>query len=288
MEAAWPQPNTQQVLTTPTWTSSNTAVAMISNSGLATPVAAGSTLITATGSTYSFTANSYLLDGTLRTAQSGAYPNPGTCSNGVVTVQGVPTSDGGTAIVTAVLGPDGLWAVDLGLDSVGSTPRGGAVGTTTEIGSSQFSSAMGAHYMGFIFKANSTPITSFVGFGAGNGNSLIGGTFANQNTDPFSNHGTDTTITLQGTSNSQGFLQGNVVDSNGQHEPFICVITQNGEQYFLYWQHRLQGGLLGLEWHDRREWNRQRGAATVVPLTRSPTTTLRTRATANDVIPWRG
>jgi hypothetical protein len=92
---------------------------------------------------------------------------------------------------------------------------------------------MGLNYLGFLFKRNSTPITTFVGFGPGSGNSITGGSFVHQDSDPFSAHGTDITIDLP-SANNNGFLQGTVVDSNGTHTPFVAVITNSGGKYFLF------------------------------------------------------
>jgi trimeric autotransporter adhesin len=188
---------------------------------------------TQTESDYNFTVESYLLDGTLRASQSGPLPSPGTCSNGVITVPNIPDSSGGTSTTTAVAAPNGLYVLDLGRDSLSDTGKGGAVGTTTNIGSSGISSALGLNYLGFLFKRNSSPITTFVGFGPGSGTSITGGSYANPTTDPFSAHGTDVAINLSGT-NSNGFLQGTVTDSNGTHTPFVAVITNSGGKYFLF------------------------------------------------------
>jgi len=135
--------------------------------------------------------------------------------------------------VTNITDKHGLYAIDLGRDSTDNTGRGGAVGTTTEIDPSQISTAMGVGYLGFVFKRNSTPITTFVGFGPGSGTSITGGAFANQDTDAFNAHGTDITISLPG-ANDNGFLQGQVTDSNGTHSPFVAIITNSGGKYFLF------------------------------------------------------
>jgi uncharacterized protein YjdB len=189
---------------------------------------------TQSGSDYDITVESYLLDGTLRTGASGPIPDPGTCSNGVITVPNVPQPNtGGVATATAVAAPNGLYVLDLGRDSITGTGKGGAVGTTTNITASQISTAMGLNYLGFVFKRNESPITTFVGFGPGSGTSISGGAYANLATDPFSAHGTDITIDLPGL-NSNGFLQGTVTDSNGTHTPFVAVITNSGGKYFLF------------------------------------------------------
>lgn len=188
---------------------------------------------TQSGSNYDITVDSYLLDGTLRTGGSGPLPDPGTCSNGVITVPNVPQDTGGVATVTAVAAPDGLYVLDLGRDSITGTGKGSAVGTTTNITASQISTAMGLNYLGFVFKRNESPITTFVGFGPGSGTSISGGAYANLATDSFSAHGTDITIDLPGL-NSNGFLQGTVTDSNGTHTPFVAVITNSGGKYFLF------------------------------------------------------
>lgn len=188
---------------------------------------------TQSGANYNFTLDSYLLSGTLRTSVSGPLPNPGTCSNGVITVPNVPAQNGGSSTVTAVSAPNGLYVLDLGRNSLTNTGQGGAVGTTTNISASQVSSAMGLNYLGFVFKRNSTPITTFVGFGPGSGTSITGGSYTALDTDPFNNHGTNITIDLPAT-NSNGFLQGTVTDSNGTHTPFVAVITNSGGKYFLF------------------------------------------------------
>ncbi len=188
---------------------------------------------TQSGSSYSFNLQSYLLDGTLRTSQSGPLPTTGTCSNGVITVPNVPTGDGGISTVTAIAASNGLYVLDLGHDSVSGDGRGGAVGTTTEIGPTQISAALGLNYLGFVYKRNSTPMTTFVGFGPGSGSSTTGGPFTNQDTDPFGAHGTGITISLP-SANSNGFLQGTVTDANGTHTPFVAVITSSGGKYFLF------------------------------------------------------
>jgi len=188
---------------------------------------------TQSGSNYNFTLDSYLLDGTLRSG-SGAIPNPGTCSDGVITIPGVPDQDDpGSSTVTAIAAPGGLYVLDLGIDSDSGDGKGSAVGTTTEIDPTQVSTAMTLNYLGFLFKRNSTPMTTFVGFGPGSGTSITGGSYANQDTDPFSAHATNITISLPGT-NSNGFLQGTVTDSNGTHTPFVAVITNSGGKYFLF------------------------------------------------------
>lgn len=188
---------------------------------------------TQSGSNYDISVNSYLLDGTLRSSQSGALPSPGTCSGGVVTVPNVPSGSGGTSTVTAIAAANGLYVLDLGRDSLTNTGKGGAVGTTTEIGASEVSTAMSLNYIGFLFKRNSTPITTLVGFGPGSGTSITGGAYANLATDAFSAHGTDIAIDLPAM-NSNGFLQGTVTDANGTHTPFVAVITQSGGKYFLF------------------------------------------------------
>lgn len=185
------------------------------------------------GSNYNFTVDSYLLDGTLRTASSGPLPNSGTCTNGVITVPSVPDASGGTSNVTAVAAPNGLYVLDLGRNSVTNNGKGGAVGTTTNIDPTQLSTAMTANYLGFLFKRNSTPITTLVGFGPGSGTSITGGTYVNQDSDPFDAHGTTITINLPSV-NGEGFLQGTVTDSNGAHRPFVAMITNSGGQYFLF------------------------------------------------------
>jgi hypothetical protein len=192
-------------------------------------------VVTATqsGTNYNFTLNSYLLDGTLRTAASGPLPNPGTCSNGVITVPNVPTASGGTVDVTEIAAPNGLYVLDLGRDSLTGIGKGAAIGTTTNIDPSQIGVAMSQSYLGFVFRRNSTPITTFVGFGPGSGTSITGGTYVNRDTDPFNAHGTNFTIDLPNTTGT-GLLQGTVTDPNGTHSPFIAVITNSGGKYFLF------------------------------------------------------
>jgi uncharacterized protein YjdB len=188
---------------------------------------------TQSGANYNFTVDSYLLDGTLRTTSSGPLPNPGTCTNGVITVPRVPDASGGTSNVTAIAAPNGLYVLDLGRNSITNNGKGGAVGTTTIVDPTQLSTAMGANYLGFLFKRNSTPITTFVGFGPGSGTAITGGTYVNQDSDPFDAHGTTITINLPSV-NGEGFLQGTVTDPNGTHNPFVAVITNSGGQYFLF------------------------------------------------------
>ena len=190
---------------------------------------------TQSGSNYNLSELSYLLDGTLRSSQSGPLPNPGTCSNGVITVPNVPTGSGGASTVTAIAASNGLFILDLGRDSITGNGRGGAVGTSTPIDASQMSVAMSQNYLGFLFKRNSTPITTFVAFQAspGSGSSLTGGAFTNLDTDAFVAHADDITISLPG-ANSNGFLEGTVTDANGTHSPFLAVLTSNSGKYFLF------------------------------------------------------
>jgi hypothetical protein len=186
--------------------------------------------VTQAGSVYNVTVNSYLLDGTLRTQQSGALPTGGTCSNGVITFPNVPTSDGSTTTVTVVAASNGLYLID---DGPG---RGSSVGSQNFIGSTQLSAALSNGFTGYVFKRNAVapnPITTFVGFGPGSGTSITGGTYANITTDPFANHGTDITVDLSSV-NSNGFLQGTLTDAAGTHTPLVGLVTNNGGKFFVF------------------------------------------------------
>jgi hypothetical protein len=189
----------------------------------------GTATVTQTGSTYNVSANSYLLDGTLRTSQSGALP-AGSCSNGVITIPNVPTSSGGTTTVTVVPASNGLYLIALG------PGHGSAIGTQTFVGMTELNTGLANGFNGYVFQRNavaSSPRTTFVGFGPGSGSSITGGVYANMTTDPFSNHGTDTTINFQ-QANANGFLQGTVMDAAGTHDPFIGIVSSNDGKYFIF------------------------------------------------------
>lgn len=180
------------------------------------------------GSTYNVSVNSYLLDGTLRTSQSGALPS-GTCASGVVSIPNVPTGSGSTT-VTVAPAANGLYIIDLG------PGRGAAVGSQTfAVDSATLNAAMSASYLGAIFRRNSTPITTFAGFGPGSGTSITGGAFANPDTDAFSAHATNVTLNFTSV-NSNGFLQGDVTDSATglTHTPFVGMVTQNAGKFFIF------------------------------------------------------
>lgn len=184
---------------------------------------------TQSGSNYLITANSYLLDGTLRTQQSGQLP-PGTCTNGVITIPNVPTSSGGTTTVTVAAATNGLYLIDLG------PGHGSAIGSQNFIGTSGLNPALSNGFNGYVFKRNAVapnPITTFVGFGPGAGSSISGGAYTNIDTDPFVNHATDITLNLT-TVNANGFLQGTLTDSAGTHDPFIGLVTNNDGKYFIF------------------------------------------------------
>ena len=182
---------------------------------------------TQTASTYNFNLNSYLLDGTLR-SQSGPLL-AGTCTNGIITVPNVPQSGGGTSTVTAVAATNGLYIIDLG------PGKGSAVGSQNFVGSSGVSAALANNFLGFLFKRNSVPITTFVGFGpgSGSGTSITGGAYANITTDAFASHATDVTLDLS-TVNTNGFLQGTIVDGGGTHTPFVGMVSNNGGKVFIF------------------------------------------------------
>jgi hypothetical protein len=180
---------------------------------------------TESGSDYNFTLDSYLLAGTLR-SQSGALPQ-GTCSNGIITIPNVPQSGGGTTTVTAAAATNGLYVIDDG------PSNGGSVGSQNFVGSSGLSAALANNFLGVLFKRNSVPISTFVGFGPGSGTSISGGDYVNITTDPFSSHGTDTIIDLP-TLNSNGFLQGTITDGDGTHTPFVAIVSNNGNNVFIF------------------------------------------------------
>jgi hypothetical protein len=185
------------------------------------------------GSDYDFYLNSYLLNGALRAEKSGLLP-PGTCTDGVITIPNVPEPpEEGTHTVTGIAAPNGLFVLDLGRNSITDIGKGAAVGTTTPVGLAGVSAAMSARYLGLLFKRNSTPITSFVGFGPGSGTSITGGTFVNQDTDAFDAHGTNVTIDLV-SADSNSFLQGTLTDSLGSHMPLVAVITQSAGKYYIF------------------------------------------------------
>jgi hypothetical protein len=180
------------------------------------------------GSNYNLSINSYLLDGTLRTAHSGSLPS-GTCNANVITIPGVQTGNG-PVTVTVAPAANGLYIIDLG------PGQGAAIGSQSfAVDATTIHSAMSAQYIGAVFTRNSVPITTFVGFGPGSGTSISGGPYANQDTDPFSAHGTNVTINLTG-ANANGFLQGTVSDTNTglTHTPFVAMVTQNGGKFFLF------------------------------------------------------
>jgi hypothetical protein len=181
---------------------------------------------------YNAVLNSYLLSGGLR-SQSGPLPNPGACSQGIIQFPNVPTGSGGTTTVTVVPASNGLYVMDLGTDSVTLAHKGAAVGTATFLNASAISNVMAGSYLGVIFKRNSTPITTLVGFGPGSGSSITGGGYSNIDSDPFSAHANNVTITLTSV-NSNGFLTGTVTDANGTHSPFVAVASLSDGKYFLY------------------------------------------------------
>lgn len=189
----------------------------------------GTASVTQSGSNYNISVNSYLLDGTLRASQSGPLP-AGTCTNGVVTIPNVPTTDGGTITVTVVAASNGLYLIDFG------PGHGSAIGSQNFLGTADLNAALSNGFNGYIFRRNAvapTPITTFAGFGPGSGSSITGGAYANITTDSFANHGTDTTINLLQV-NANGFLQGSVVDAAGTHDPFVGIVTSNGGKYFIF------------------------------------------------------
>ncbi len=188
-----------------------------------------SVVVSQSGANYNFSLNSFLLDGTLRTSQSGTLPS-GTCSGGVITIPNVPTSSGGTTTVTVAAAINGLYIIDLG------PGHGAAVGSQTfAVDSTTLNSAMSATYLGAIFRRNSTPITTFAGFGPGSGTSISGGAFTNIDSDAFSAHATNVTVNFTSV-NTNGFLQGNVSDSATglDHTPFVGMVTQNGGKFFIF------------------------------------------------------
>jgi len=181
------------------------------------------------GSNYNFSLSSYLLNGGLRTPPSGALPS-GTCGNNVITIPNVPAG-GGTTTATVAAASNGLYIIDLG------PGNGAAVGSQNFVTDpNTLNTAMGATYLGVVFRRNSTPITTFVGFGPGAGTSISGGSFANPSTDPFSNHDTNIIISLTTPPNADGFLQGTVTDTTTglTHAPFVAMVTQDGGQFFLF------------------------------------------------------
>jgi hypothetical protein len=182
--------------------------------------------VTQSGSSYAITHNSYLLDGTLRTQQSGQLPL-GTCANGVITIPNVPTSGGATATVTVAAATNVLYLIDLG------PGKGAAIGSQNFVGTAGLNAALSNGFNGYVFKRNGTPRVTFVGFGPGSGTSISGGAYPNIDTDPFANHGTDTTLNRT-TANANGFLQGTLTDSAGTHDPFVGLVTNNGGKYFIF------------------------------------------------------
>ena len=183
--------------------------------------------VTQSGSNYAITDNSYLLDGTLRTQQSGQLPLVGTCTNGVITIPNVPTSGGGTTTVTVAAATNGLYLIDLG------PGNGSAIGSQNFVGTSGVNAALINGFNGYVFKRNETPRVTFVGFGPGSGTSISGGAYTNIDTDPFANHGTDITLNLT-TTNANGLLQGTLTDSAGTHDPFVGLVTSNAGKYFIF------------------------------------------------------
>lgn len=184
---------------------------------------------TQTGGNYNLTVSSYLLDGTLRTSQSGQLP-VGTCSNGVMTIPNVPTSGGGTTTVTVAAATNGLYIVDLG------PGHGSAIGSQNFVGETGLNAALSNGFNGVAFKRNAiapNPLTTFVGFGPGSGTSITGGAYTNIDTDSFASHGTDITIDLP-TVNPNEFLQGTLIDGAGTHTPFVALVTNNGGKYFIF------------------------------------------------------
>jgi len=180
------------------------------------------------GSNYNLSINSYLLDGTLRTARSGALPS-GTCGGNLISIPNVPTGNG-PVTVTVTPAANGLYVIDLG------PGQGAALGSQSfATDTTTLNAAMSAQYIGALFTRNSVPITTFVGFGPGSSTSISGGAFVNQDSDPFSAHGSNLTINLSGV-NANGFLQGTVSDTNTglTHTPFVAMLTQNGGKFFLF------------------------------------------------------
>jgi len=150
---------------------------------------------------------------------------PGTCNGNVLTIPGVHTGNGPVAAAA-----NGLSVIDLG------PCQGVAIGSQSfAVDAASSNSAMSTQYIGAVFTRNSVPITSFVGFGPGSGTSISGGPHASQDTDPFSAHGTNLTISLAGV-NANGFLQGTVSDTNTglTHTPFVAMLSQNGSKFFLF------------------------------------------------------
>lgn len=187
-----------------------------------------SVIASQSSSNYNLSVNSYLLDGTLRTAHSGTLPS-GTCNGNTITIPGVPTGNG-PVTVTVAPASNGLYVIDLG------PGQGAAIGSQSfAVDAATVNAAMSAQYIGAVFTRNSSPITTFVGFGPGSGTSISGGAFVNQESDPFSAHGSNLTINLTGV-NASGFLQGTVSDTNTglTHTPFVAMLTQNGGQFFLF------------------------------------------------------
>jgi large repetitive protein len=178
---------------------------------------------TQSGSNYNLSYDSYLLDGTLR-ASSGALPT-GSCSNGMITIPNVPTGSGNVTVTA--LADNGLYIIDLGVG------QGSAVGSQNFVASTNLNAELANNFLGVLFKRNSTPITTFVGFGPGSGTSISGGQFTNMTTDPFSSHGTDVTLDLSSV-DANGFLQGTLTDSEGTHSPFVGMVSTNASKVFIF------------------------------------------------------
>ncbi len=180
---------------------------------------------------YKVTQQSFLLDGTQ--LNSGSLPD-GTCTNSVINIPNVPQSEGGTANYTAITGPsNGMYVLDMGKNSITQAGEGGAIGSSTPLTGAPLSDAFAQNYFGFLFTRNSTPITNFVGFSPLSGTSINGGTYTNLDTDPFDSHGTSITIDLPAT-NTNGFLEGTLTDTNGAHTPFVAIITKSAGKYYLF------------------------------------------------------
>jgi hypothetical protein len=111
--------------------------------------------------------------------------------------------------------------------------KGSAIGSQNFVGTAGVNAALSNGFNGYVFKRNETPRVTFVGFGPGSGTSVSGGAYANIDTDPFANHGTDITLNLTTTS-ANGFLQGTLTDSAGTHDPFVGLVTSNAGKYFIF------------------------------------------------------
>jgi|SRR5208337_2050987 len=173
---------------------------------------------------YSLNLNSYLLGGTSQSI-FGQLPS-GTCANNTIVIANV-LENGTPSALTVAPSSNGLYVIDFG------PGNGAAVGSQNFVSPSNVGTVVDGQYIGAVFKRDSNPITTFVGFGPGSGTSITGGAFVNQDTDPFFAHTNDITISLPGV-NSDGFLQGTVTDENGNHSPFVALATENGGNFFLF------------------------------------------------------